>query len=210
VRAARSDSSLTTPQRSIATANVAQVLRPGEGGLIRGLRVLSGGSFHGPAHTCACVRGDNLALHTALRDAEAGYVIVCDAMGDLDHGYFGELMAAAAIGRGILALVIDGSVRDLDALQQRGFPTVAAGLWPVPGVKSAVGSVGEPIEIRGVRVAYDDVIVADADGVVVVQQASWDDVLHRVHELQAKEQDILRELESGETLWNLLHLVDAD
>jgi 4-hydroxy-4-methyl-2-oxoglutarate aldolase len=178
--------------------------------LIRGLRLLSGGPFHGPAHTCACVQGDNLALHTALRDAEAGYVIACDAAGDLDHGYFGELMTAAAISRGIRGLVIDGSVRDVDALQERRFPIVAAGLCPLPGVKSAVGSVGEPIEIRGVRIVHDDMIVADADGVVVIQQASWDDVLHRVHELQAKEQNILRELESGETLWNLLHLVDAE
>ena len=77
-------------------------------------------------------------------------------------------------------------------------------------MKEAVGSVGEPIEIRGVRVVRDDVIVADADGVVVVRRASWEDVLRRVHELQAKEQNILRELESGETLWNLLHLVDAE
>ena len=50
----------------------------------------------GTAFTCRCPPADNLALHRALAAAKPGDILVCDAGGRLDGGYFGELMATDA------------------------------------------------------------------------------------------------------------------
>lgn len=66
--------------------------------------------------------GDNRALHAALASAPARSVVVCDAGGDAERGYFGELMARNALAGGIAGLVIDGAIRDSTAIASITFP----------------------------------------------------------------------------------------
>ena len=87
-------------------------------------------------------------LHRAIARAGAGDVIVARCGGAL-HGYWGEVMTVAALSRGIVGLVIDGSVRDVKAIRELGFPVYAAGVAPAGTGKLAEGSVGAPIELRG-------------------------------------------------------------
>ena len=155
---------------------------------------------------CRCEPGDNLALHALVALAPAGAVLVCDAGGDEEHGYFGELLALDARGRGLAGLVIDGAVRDSAAIVTTGFPVFHRGTAPAPCAKSAVASVGAPIAIGDVAITPGDVVVADSDAVLVVAASDWPSVRERVDELEAKEDELRRALERGERLADLLGL----
>jgi 4-hydroxy-4-methyl-2-oxoglutarate aldolase len=89
----------------------------------------------GPAATCACAPGDNLAMHRLLQTAPAGSVLVIDAGGRTEHGHFGELAGLDAQSRGLQGLVIAGAIRDGGALATLGFPVFHGGLAPAGCVK---------------------------------------------------------------------------
>lgn len=193
-----------------STASVATVAA-GTARLARGLVPIDFGSrVCGPAETCRCAVGDNLALHRLLATAPAGSVLVCDAGGLDDVGYFGELMALDARNRGLLGLVIDGAVRDGAALREIGFPTFHRGFAPGSAAKRVAAAVGEPVEVSGVPVAPGDIIVADGDGVLVVPAPAWESARERAWRLEDEERDLRDGLARGERLCALIGLADLE
>ena len=126
------------------------------------------GALAGPALTVKSRPGDNLMLHKALDMAEAGDVIVVDAGGELTNSLFGELMLAYAVKRGVAGLVIDGAIRDAEALHQRNVPVFAAGVTHRGPYKDGPGEIGFPIAIDGMLIEPGDLILGDWDGLVAV------------------------------------------
>lgn len=122
----------------------------------------------GPALTVEVRPGDNLAIHAALAIARPGDVIVVDGKGDLSAALIGEIMATQAQATGIAGFVIDGAVRDSHELAQGTFPVFAAGLNPAGPTKSVAGRVNAPISAGGTTIYPGDLVVGDADGVVVI------------------------------------------
>ena len=175
-----------------------------ESRIVLGLRPLWGEAHAlGPVWPCACAPGDNLSLHEALATAPAGSVIVCDAGGDVTHGYFGELMATDALSRGIAGLVIDGAVRDSAVLARLGFPVFCRGFAPSPCTKAARRKT-EAVTLATIAVTTADVVVADADGVAFVAAEQFEDVLSQVEALERREQAIKDAIASGKRLGDLL------
>ena len=127
--------------------------------------------FAGPAVTVEVRPGDNLMIHAALALVKPGDVIVVDGKGDLNSALMGEIMCQQAVALGVAGVVIDGAVRDSEAIRQLGFPMYAAGLNPNGPTKFVPGRVNHPISIGGVTVEPGDLVVADADGVTVVERA---------------------------------------
>jgi 4-hydroxy-4-methyl-2-oxoglutarate aldolase len=124
---------------------------------VRGLApITETAALCGPAATCACAPGDNLALHRLLEQAPEGSILVVDAGGRTDCGHFGELAAMDAEFRELQGLVIDGAIRDGGIVATLGFPVFHAGLAPASCVKERVVSLNEPVTIRGVQVAPGD------------------------------------------------------
>jgi len=76
----------------------------------------------GPALTVEVRPGDNLMLHAALAIAQPGDVIVVDGKGDLTSALMGEIMCQQAARIGVAAVVIDGAVRDAEAIRALGLP----------------------------------------------------------------------------------------
>jgi 4-hydroxy-4-methyl-2-oxoglutarate aldolase len=177
-------------------------LDPGIGPAWPGARVC------GPALPVACSPGDNLAIHRALEVAEPGVVLVVDARGHL-AGYWGEVLAVAAQARRVAGLLIDGGVRDTDALERLAFPAFARGRSIHRTVKHEPGRVGEPVVVGGVLVRAGDVVVADADGVVVVRAERLAEVLDASLARVAKEERIMERLRGGELTLDLLGLRSA-
>jgi regulator of RNase E activity RraA len=126
------------------------------------------GALAGPALTVRSRPGDNLMLHKALDMAEAGDVIVVDAGGALTNSLFGELMLAYAVKRGVAGLVIDGAIRDAEALRQSNLPVFAAGVTHRGPYKDGPGEIGFPIAIDGMLIEPGDLILGDWDGLVAV------------------------------------------
>lgn len=122
----------------------------------------------GPAITVEVRPGDNLAIHAALAIAQPGDVIVVDGKGDLSCALIGEIMSTQAHAAGIAGIIIDGAVRDADALAQNVFPVFSAGLNPCGPTKSIAGRVNHPVSVAGAAIQPGDLIIGDADGVVVL------------------------------------------
>jgi len=131
----------------------------------------------GPAITVEVRPGDNLAIHAALAIAQPGDVIVVDGKGDLSCALIGEIMSTQAHAAGIAGIIIDGAVRDADALAQDDFPVFAAGLNPCGPTKSIAGRVNHPVSVAGAAIQPGDLIVGDADGVVVLPREEVDALL---------------------------------
>ena len=144
--------------------------------------------FVGVALTCWCGPNDNLALLAAVALAEPGDVIVAASEGFSGAGMAGDLVAGMARNRGCAAIVTDGMVRDRDGIVAVGLPVFCRGVTPNSCVRSGPGTVGLPITAGGVPVATGDLILGDADGVVVVPQARLAEVGARLAAVRAAEQ----------------------
>jgi 4-hydroxy-4-methyl-2-oxoglutarate aldolase len=190
----------------LAEFDTGTLCESGGSALAPGLRpVWPCGRLVGRALTVGCPEGENLMLHRAVARAHAGDVIVARCGGML-HGYWGEVLAEASLARGVLGLVIDGSVRDVEAMQEIGFPVFAAGT-ALPGTAKAVaGSVGEAIEVRGARIATGDAVIADVSGVVVIPAGAVADVRERAQARSDKERGMIEALRQGTTTLKLLGL----
>jgi 4-hydroxy-4-methyl-2-oxoglutarate aldolase len=190
----------------LATFDTGTLCESGARAFAPGLRpVWPSGRLVGRALTVQCPAGQNLMLHRAVARAEPGEVIVvrCD---DTLHGYWGEVLAAASQARGITGLVIDGSVRDVEAIAELGFPVFAAGV-ALPGTgKAAEGSIGEPLEIRGACVQPGDTIVADVSGIVVIASDQLAAITARARARNEMERGIIADLARGRTTLELLGL----
>ncbi len=127
--------------------------------------------FAGPAVTVEVRPGDNLMIHAALALVQPGDVIVVDGKGDLNAALMGEIMCQQAAALGVAGVVIDGAVRDSEALRAMGFPMFAAGLNPNGPTKAVSGRLNHPVSVGGVTVFPGDLVVGDADGVTVVERA---------------------------------------
>lgn len=133
--------------------------------------------FAGTALTVELRPGDNLMIHAAMAIAQPGDVLVVDGKGDLSSALMGEIMTQQCMALGIAAVVIDGAVRDSEAIRALGFPMYAAGLNPNGPTKFVPGRVNHPVAIGGVTVEPGDLVVGDADGVVVVERAKAESLL---------------------------------
>jgi len=180
----------------------------GEGAFPPGLRMLSGsGRIAGPALTVACPPGDNLAVHVAVAGAREGEVLVVQTH-DRGCGVWGEVLTVAAMARGIRALVIDGSVRDLDAIRELAFPVFGRGTALLGTGKREAGSVREPVTCGGRLVHPGELIVADLSGLVAIRAERVAEVLAAAAARRDKEAGMLRQLREGRTTIELLGLGD--
>lgn len=156
-----------------------------------------GARLAGTALPVQAAAGDNLPLHWALEDARPGDVLVVDGAG-ARFGYWGEILAVAAMQRGVRGLVIDGGVRDTTRLAELGFPVFASSIAIRGTVKRWRGSIGTPITLHGKVITRGDTIVADADGVVAVPAAELDRTIVAARARAAAEQGYLERLRRGE------------
>jgi 4-hydroxy-4-methyl-2-oxoglutarate aldolase len=147
-------------------------------------------------------------LHVAVANAPPGVVIVATVGGYLLAGAWGEILTAAAQARNVAGLVIDGAVRDIDAIRQVKFPVFSRGLAIGSCTKERPGTLGLPIQFGGTTVRPGDVILGDSDGLVVVEHERLDDVFETALRRRTRESEIISKLRQGRTTMELLELTD--
>jgi 4-hydroxy-4-methyl-2-oxoglutarate aldolase len=152
----------------------------------------------GPAFTVEVRPGDNLMFHVALALAQPGDVIIVDGKGDDTCALFGELMVSQAEAAGLAGFVVDAACRDTDTLARGAFPIFAAGRNPCGPTKGLQGTLARPIAVAGVPVQPGDLVLGDADGVVVVPRADVERVLAAAEKKLADEKVRLEEIARGE------------
>jgi 4-hydroxy-4-methyl-2-oxoglutarate aldolase len=156
-------------------------------------------SFAAPAVTVDCGPRDNLGLFVAIEVAEPGDVIMLATGAYEGTSVLGDHVAAMARNKGVVALVTDGLVRDVEGLLQVGLPVYCRGVSPNSPYKSGPCEVGTSITLGGVTVVSGDLVVGDRDGVVVVPQARIDEVAAALQAVHAKEHEMGAAIEAGLT-----------
>ena len=177
------------------------------GDLPAAIRPLFRARVAGPALTVSTQPGNNLLIHRALAAARPGDVLVvalteADEAGH-DFGYWGDILTTAAIERGVAGLVIDGCLRDVEAIEALGFPVFGRGTAIRGTAKAAVGAVGMPVRIGHVEIAAGDLVVGDADGVVAIPVAFARGVLVQAEAREAKERGIVEQLKAGRSTMDI-------
>jgi RraA family protein len=167
----------------------------------------------GPALTVEVRPGDNLMIHAALSIATLGDVIVVDGKGDQTCALIGEIMVSQAMAIGVAGMVLDAAVRDTEALRAKGFPVWSFGFNPCGPTKRVSGRVNHPISVGGVTVNPGDLVVGDADGVVVIERERVGEMIELGRKKVADERKRLDGIARREQLtpgWLAAALKDAE
>ncbi|WP_243292143.1 RraA family protein [Bacillus sp. FJAT-47783] len=145
----------------------------------------------GRAFTVKMPVGDNLVVLRAIREAKPGDILVIDAKGDTYRAIAGDFVVGMAKTLGIRGMVVDGVIRDIQGVKALNYPIFCKGTTVAASGKAGVGEINVPISCGGVSVNPGDIIVGDADGVVVVPQNIEKDILSK--SMKKLDQDIKRE-----------------
>ncbi|MFP6764417.1 MAG: RraA family protein [Planctomycetaceae bacterium] len=107
-------------------------------------------------------------------------VMICAAGGSVRSGVWGELLSTAAGNRGCVGAIVDGAVRDTRQMREMQFPVYARSRCIYDSLnRQRVTDIDIPVEIDGVTFSPGDLVVADADGIVVVPQDVEDETIRR-------------------------------
>lgn len=135
--------------------------------------------FAGRALTVKMPVGDNLSVLKAIRHANPGDVIVIDAKGDQYRAIAGDFVVGMAKTLGITAIVVDGVIRDIVGIKNLNFPVFSRGTTVAASGKAGVGEINVPISCGGTTVYPGDIIVGDADGIVVISKDQEQEILEK-------------------------------
>lgn len=153
----------------------------------------------GPAFTVEVRPGDNLMIHMAIALAQPGDVLVIDGKGDQTAALMGTLMLSACKKLKLGGVVVDGAIRDRLELLDLGFPVFSAGFNPAGPTKFVPGRINHPISVGGTMVNPGDLVVGDADGVVVIERLKAPAMMELAVKKVADEASRLEAIARGET-----------
>lgn len=138
------------------------------------------------------------AVHEAYDLVKGGEVIVAAALGRSDVGVFGDCITFGFKAKGAAGIVTDGGIRDSPNIFKLNFPVFARNTTP-----EHIGGVIVPYKVNvdivcaGVHIRPGDIIMGDADGVIVIPKEKAKEIAVKASEVEIKEDAIRRMIASG-------------
>jgi regulator of ribonuclease activity A len=123
-------------------------------------------AFKGPAATVRC-HDDNSKVREMLESPGEGRVLVVNGGASIQCALLGDMLGELAVRNGWAGVIVNGCVRDADALGQLPLGIKAKGTHPRKSVKAGAGDTQVTLAFSGVMIAPGDMIYADADGILV-------------------------------------------
>ena len=197
----RPDPSLVEAFRGAQTSHLADAME-GRGALDYRIEPVDpdNACFVGTAITAFAYPADVLAVFAALSEARPGDVIVCANDAFTKTAVIGDLAAGMMKNAGVAAFVTDGLARDKAGIAAAGLPLFCRGIQPNSPALNGPAVVGAPVVLGDVHVCPGDVIVGDADGVVVVPAGRLALVLERLRRVQQAELRAVERVAAGATM----------
>jgi 4-hydroxy-4-methyl-2-oxoglutarate aldolase len=160
-------------------------------------RIAGGAGFCGPAVTVWTKPGDILVMLNMPEVAQPGDVVAVDGGGRADAAVLGDILAGALAAHGVVGIVVDGAVRDIEGIDQVGVPTFARNAHPATGSNEGPGAINVPVQVGGVTVHPGDVLRADDSGIVVVPREHLDTVIALTRAVAEREATWRRAIADG-------------
>ena len=163
-----------------------------------GLKPFNKAPLLGTAYTVKCPAGDNLLFNRAIDLAEPGDILVIDAGGGTDRALCGEIMVTHAMKRKLGGFIINGCIRDVEVIAKMDFPIYAIGVNPNGPLKNGPGEINVPVVAGGMAIMPGDILVGDADGLVVVRPSDAEELAAKARKINENEQKLLVTIEAGQ------------
>ncbi|HUQ25688.1 MAG TPA: RraA family protein [Burkholderiales bacterium] len=173
-------------------------------------QMVPGTRLFGPAFTVRCLPGDFAAVLRAVDKAKRGDVLVIDAGGSERVTALGGTSSLTARTRGLAGAVVNAACRDLDEIRAMKFPVYALGASVRGTLRNHPGWLQVPVSVGGTVVSPGDLIVGDADGVVVVARQRIAEVAKKALAQKEVERKREREVRGGASLIKMFHLESMD
>jgi len=196
----------------VSTANISDAMH--KTGELRGLKPVWVGEpgemkFAGPAVTVRTYNGDWSAPVQAIDQCKPGDVLVIDACAG-EVAVWGELATNSCRSKGVVGVVIDGAVRDIDDIRKLKFPLFAKHFTPTAGEPKGFGEINAPIEVCNRKVEPGDWIIGDESGVMVVPKDRAMEMANRAIDVLERENRVREEIQRGSTLGQTAYLKKWD
>lgn len=131
----------------------------------------------GRAVTVKMPAGDNMMVLAAMKEANPGDILVIDSETSKYRSFAGEFVISLAQTLDLGGIIADGTVRDIVGIKALNFPVFCTGITVACSDKFGKGSVNVPISCGGVPIFPNDIVVGDADGVVIIPTGQAEQVL---------------------------------
>lgn len=168
------------------------------GALNEGIHQINRKNILGPAFTVKVPSGDNMFIFLAVDQAQEGDILIIDGEGCMERALVGELIAKFAQSKKLGGIIVNGCIRDYDVLENMEIPVFAKGCSPNGPFRNGPGELNTPISIGGKIINPGDIIVGDADGVVVIKPEDAELLQEETRQLEEKEAAILEKMAKGE------------
>ena len=138
-----------------------------------------------------------MMFHRAMDLAKPGDVLVVDGRGGTERALAGEIMMRYCISRGFAGVVVEGCMRDSDAVREMDFPVYCKGITPQGPYKNGPGELNVPVCVGGQVIRPGDILVGDRDGIVVIRPEDAPEILKEVRKKFASEEKTISDYTAG-------------
>jgi len=150
-------------------------------------RMWRGARIVAQAYTVLTRSGDNQRIHEAIDLAVPGEALVVNGFADTSRALVGELLAGRAQANHLAGFVVDGAIRDVGEIEDLGIPVFARAVAPAGPYRLGPHRQQVPIAVGGQCVIPGDVVVGDADGVVIIPIGLLRDTVEAAEKIRANE-----------------------